>query len=309
MKSKKAASPVLKNGYFLRQRREGIIFISLWLTGFLVFRLFPSLFSLVCSFSDFKLFGGIKKWGLMNYAEIISGKNILSSLLATFRYTMITVPLRLAAALFAAMLLNRKIRGMSFFRTVFYIPSVLGSSVAIAILWKAVFRDDGTANAFLSLFGISPVSWLSEKRPAMFVISLLRIWQFGSSMVIFLAALKSVPSELYEAAEIDGAGRTRKFLSITLPFLTPVLFYNIVTQFGLAMQEFNAPFVITQGGPRNSTTLVSVLIYNTAFQMKDMGMACALTWVFFIIITVLSSFLFISQRFWVFYSDDMQEEV
>lgn len=309
MKTEKSVSAVSKKGYFTGRRREGLAFISLWLFGFMFFRLFPYLFSLVCSFSDFKLFGGIRKWGLMNYTEIFSDAKIISSLMVTFRYTLITVPFRLAAALLAAMLLNRKIKGISFFRTVFYIPSVLGSSVAVAILWKTVFRDDGTANAVLSALGMSPVNWLSEQHPALFVISLLRIWQFGSSMVIFLAALKSVPCELYEAAEIDGAGKMKKFTRITLPLLTPVIFYNIVTQFGLAMQEFNAPFIITQGGPRNSTALISMIIYNTAFQMRDMGMACALSWVFFIIITVIISFLFMSQKFWVFYGDETQEDI
>jgi len=298
-----------RSGYFSRQSKEGLVFISLWIAGFLVFRLFPLVFSLICSFSDFKLFSGINEWGVMNYREIFSDKKIMSSLAVTFRYTFITVPLRLAAALAAALLLNRRAAGMPFFRTVFYIPSVLGSSVAVALLWKIIFRDDGTANAVLAVFGAGPVNWLSGQKTAMFVISLLRIWQFGSSMVIFLAALKSVPQELYEAAEIDGAGRIRKFFRITVPFLTPVIFYNIVTQLGLAMQEFNAPYVITQGGPRNSTTLISLLIYNTAFQRHDMGMACALTWVFFIIISVLSSFIFMSEKFWVFYSGDKQEDI
>lgn len=298
-----------KTSYFRRRRYEGLAFISLWLTGFLIFRLFPSVFSLVCSFSDFRLFGGITRWGLMNYSEIISDKSVISSFAVTLRYTFMTVPLRITAALAAALLLNSSVRGSSFFRTVFYIPSVLGSSVAAAILWKAIFRDDGTANSFLSLFGLEPVNWLSGKNTALFVISLMRIWQFGSSMVIFLAALKSVPRELYEAAEIDGAGKIRKFIFVTLPFLTPVLFFSLVTQTGLAMQEFNAPFVITQGGPRGATTLISILIYNTAFQFRDMGMACALTWVFFIVTAVLISLVFCSQKLWVFYSGDSEEEL
>lgn len=298
-----------RKGYFSGRKREGLVFISLWLAGFVMFRLFPALFSLICSFSDFRLFGGISEWGLMNYRDIFTDSDIISSFSVTLKYSLITVPLRLLAALCIAMLLNRQVRGISFFRTLFYIPSVLGSSVAVAILWKSIFRNEGTANLILDSLGMPCVSWLSEPGSALFVISLLRIWQFGSSMVVFLAALKAIPSDLYEAAEIDGAGRMKKFLSVTLPFLTPVIFFNLVTQFGLSMQEFNAPFVITQGGPRGSTTLISVLIYNTAFQIKDMGMACALTWVFFIIVTVLISLIFITQKFWVFYRDDVQEDV
>lgn len=296
-----------RTGFSHKNQYEGLIFVSLWIAGFLIFRLFPLIFSLVCSFSDFRLFGGITKWGLMNYCEIFADSSIISSFLTTLKYTLLTVPLRILAALSAALLLGRNFRGSSFFRTAFYIPTVLGSSVAAAILWKAVFRDDGTANAFLEVLGFQPVSWLSGKNSAMFVISLLRIWQFGSSMMVFLAALNAVPGELYEAAELDGAGKTRKFFTVTLPFLTPSVFFNIVSQTGITLQEFNAPFIITQGGPRGSTTLISVLIYNTAFQLKDMGMACALTWVFFILIAVIVTAFFASQKFWVFYINDTGE--
>ncbi len=298
-----------KSGHFRRQNREGLLFISLWLTGFILFRLFPAVFSLIFSFSDFSLFGGVSRWGLMNYSEIMYDPDTLFSLFTTLKYSFITVPLRLAAAFSAALLLNNRLRGNAFFRTVFYIPSVLGSSVATAILWKAIFRNGGTANALLAALGLPEINWLSDRNGAMFVISLMRIWQFGSSMVIFLAALRSVPDELYEAADIDGAGSLRKFFFITVPLMTPVIFFNFVTQFGLAMQEFNAPFVITGGGPRGATTLISLLIYNTAFQMREMGMACALTWVFFIIVSVLVSLIFATQKFWVFYSDGSQEDI
>ena len=244
---------------------------------------------------------------MMNYEKIAGDITIITSLFTTLEYSLITVPLRLLTAFGVAMLLNRNIKGMAFFRTVFYIPSVLGSSVAVAILWTALFRNDGTANALLSAFGLPEVNWLSEKGSAMFVISLLRIWQFGSSMVVFLTALRSVPHDLYEAAEIDGAGKTRQFTSITLPFISPAIFFNLITQLGLAMQEFNAPFVITKGGPRGSTTLISLLIYNSAFQMRDLGLSCALTWVFFIVLSVLIAVIFSTQKHWVFYADETEE--
>ncbi|WP_044973733.1 sugar ABC transporter permease [Ruminococcus sp. HUN007] len=293
-----------KDGLIRKQEREGFNFVLLWLAGFIILRVFPAVFSLVCSFSDSSFFGRAQEWGLMNYRKIFSDINTLSSFAVTLKYTLITVPLRLITAFAVAALLSHSIKGMAFFRTVFYIPSVLGSSVAVALLWKAIFRDDGTANALLSALGLPAVNWLSAKGSAMFVISLLRIWQFGSSMVVFLAALRSVPGELYEAAELDGAGRIRKFVSVTLPFVSPVIFFNLITQFGLAMQEFNAPFVITQGGPRGSTTLVSLLIYNTAFPMHDLGLSCALTWVFFIILTVMITAVFATQKLWVFYGDE-----
>lgn len=294
--------------YFRQKENEGLLFISLWLAGFIVFRLFPSVFSLVFSFSDFNLFGGIEKWGFMNYIGIAADKKITASFAVTVKYAAITVPLKLIAALLAALLLNHAVKGIGFFRTVFYIPTVLGSSAAIAILWKALFRDDGLVNQFLVLLGHEKISWLSDTGNAIWVISFLRIWQFGSSMVVFLAALKAVPHELYEAAEIDGAGTIRKFFTITVPFLSPVIFYNMVTQTGLAFQEFNAPFVITQGGPRGSTTLISLLIYNIAFQEKNMGMACALTWVFFIVVSMIGALMFISQKYWVYYDGTPREE-
>ena len=296
-----------KNTQLTRHEREGLQFLSLWITGFIILRLFPAVFSFIFSFSDYSLFGGISEWGMMNYEKIAGDITIITSLFTTLEYSLITVPLRLLTAFGVAMLLNRNIKGMAFFRTVFYIPSVLGSSVAVAILLTALFRNDGTANALLSAFGLPEVNWLSEKGSAMFVISLLRIWQFGSSMVVFLTALRSVPHDLYEAAEIDGAGKTRQFTSITLPFISPAIFFNLITQLGLAMQEFNAPFVITKGGPRGSTTLISLLIYNSAFQMRDLGLSCALTWVFFIVISVLIAVIFSTQKQWVFYADDTEE--
>ena len=296
-----------KSRQLTRHEREGLQFISLWITGFIILRLFPAVFSFIFSFSDYSLFGGISEWGMMNYEKIAGDITIITSLFTTLEYSLITVPLRLLTAFGVALLLNRNIKGMAFFRTVFYIPSVLGSSVAVAILWTALFRNDGTANALLSAFGLPEVNWLSEKGSAMFVISLLRIWQFGSSMVVFLTALRSVPHDLYEAAEIDGAGKTRQFTSITLPFISPAIFFNLITQLGLAMQEFNAPFVITKGGPRGSTTLISLLIYNSAFQMRDLGLSCALTWVFFIVLSVLIAVIFSTQKHWVFYADETEE--
>ena len=296
-----------KKTQLTRHEREGLQFLSLWITGFIILRLFPAVFSFIFSFSDYSLFGGISEWGMMNYEKIAGDITIITSLFTTLEYSLITVPLRLITAFGVAMLLNRNIKGMAFFRTVFYIPSVLGSSVAVAILWTALFRNDGTANALLSSFGLPEINWLSEKGSAMFVISLLRIWQFGSSMVVFLTALRSVPHDLYEAAEIDGAGKTRQFTSITLPFISPAIFFNLITQLGLAMQEFNAPFVITKGGPRGSTTLISLLIYNSAFQMRDLGLSCALTWVFFIVLSVLIAVIFSTQKHWVFYADETEE--
>ena len=298
----KTSSPTKFQKFF--RKNYGFLFILLWLVGFLIFRLYPFISSFVYSFSDFQLFKGIKEWGLMNYKEVFTNKKILDSLGITFSYAFITVPLKLAFALFIAYILNYKIKGVGIFRTVYYIPSILGGSVAIAVLWKALFRDEGLINAVIKAFGGSGVNWLSDPDYALFIISLLRIWQFGSAMVLFLAALKGVPQDLYEAATIDGASKTRQFFSITIPLITPVVFYNLVTQLCQAFQEFNGPYIITQGGPRGATTLFSLLIYNRAFQDYEMGMASAMAWVLFVIVMTLSLIAFISQKYWVYYGDE-----
>ena len=245
----------------------GFFFILPWLFGFLVFKLWPMGSSLFYSFTDYNLFKGMNVIGtLQNYVNVFTTKKITTALTVTFKYAFITVPLKLIFALFIAYILNFKIKGVNFFRT-------------------------------------GP-SWLSDTKYSLFVICLLRVWQFGSAMIIFLAALKGVPQDLYEAASIDGAGKWRQFFSVTVPIITPVIFYNLVTQLCQAFQEFNGPYIITQGGPRNSTTLISLLIYNSAFKQYDMGMASAMAWVMFVILMIFTTIAFLSQKYWVFYSDE-----
>lgn len=286
------------------RRNIGLLYILPWLIGFLVFKLYPFGSSLVYSFTDFNLFKGISEVGVMNYVEAFTSRKITTALKTTFKYAFFTVPLKLVFALFIAYILNFKIKGVNLFRTAYYVPSILGGSVAIAVLWKALFRDEGLVNTVLGFFGVNGPSWLSDPKYALFIICILRIWQFGSAMVIFLAALKAVPEDLYEAATIDGASKWCQFRSITLPMISPVIFYNLVTQLVQAFQEFNGPFIITQGGPRNSTTLISLLVYNYAFKSNDMGMANALAWIMFIIVLVFTIIAFVSQKYWVYYGDE-----
>lgn len=297
LNSKKTLVDVLKSNI-------GFFYILPWLIGFLVFKLYPFGSSLIYSFSDFNLHKGITEWGLMNYQEAFTSSKITTDLSTTFKYAFITVPLKLAFALFIAYILNFKIKGVNFFRTAYYIPSILGGSVAISVLWKAIFRDEGLVNTALGFFGIEGPSWLSDPGYALFIICFLRVWQFGSAMVIFLAALKAIPEDLYEAATIDGASKWKQFFSITLPLLTPVIFYNLITQICQAFQEFNGPYIITQGGPRNSTTLISLLVYNYGFKQNDFGMASALAWIMFIIVLVFTAAAFLSQKYWVYYGDE-----
>lgn len=283
---------------------KGVVFILPWFIGFCLFKGYPFLSSLVYSFSDYELFHGISKWGLMNYTDIFTNKKVITAFITTFKYAFMTVPMKLVFALFIAYILNFKIVGVKMFRTVYYIPSILGGSVAISVLWKAIFKDDGIINMLLGFIGVAGPHWLSNKGAALFIICLLRVWQFGSSMVIFLAALKGVSPDLYEAASLDGAGKWRQFFTITVPLITPIIFYNLVTQLVQAFQEFNGPFIITQGGPRGATTLVSLLIYNNAFKQYQMGLASAQAWVLFIILMIFTAILQYSQKHWVYYSDE-----
>ncbi len=286
------------------KKNIGFLFIVPWLIGFLVFKLYPFLSSLYYSFTDYNLFKGMTKFTLENYKNVFTVPAERRALIVTFKYAFMTVPLKLVFALFIAYILNFKIKGVGIFRTAYYIPSILGGSVAIAVLWKALFSDNGLIRSGFALIGIDAPHFMSDPNWALFMISVLRVWQFGSAMVVFLAALKGIPQDLYEAASIDGASKWRQFFTITVPLITPVIFYNLVTQLVQAFQEFNGPFIITKGGPLGSTTLMSLLIYNNAFVGYDMGKASAQAWVLFVILMIFTLISFWSQKHWVYYADD-----
>ena len=289
----------------LEQGYMGFVLILPWLIGFCIFKLYPFVSSLVYSFTDYDLFRGVQNVvGFQNYIDAFTKAKNVKALKVTFTYAFMTVPLKLIFALFIAYILNFKIKGVGLFRTAYYVPSILGGSVAIAVLWKALFKNDGVVNTILTMLGFESINFLADKNWALFIICLLRVWQFGSAMVLFLAALKGVPEDLYEAASIDGATKGRQFLSITIPLISPVIFYNLVTQLVQAFQEFNGPYIITTGGPRNATTLISVIVYNTAFKDYKVGMSSAMAWVMFVIVMILTIIAFVSQKKWVYYSDD-----
>ena len=289
----------------LEQGYMGFVLILPWLIGFCIFKLYPFVSSLVYSFTDYDLFRGVQNVvGFQNYIDAFTKAKNVKALKVTFTYAFMTVPLKLIFALFIAYILNFKIKGVGLFRTAYYVPSILGGSVAIAVLWKALFKNDGVVNTILTMLGFESINFLADKNWALFIICLLRVWQFGSAMVLFLAALKGVPEDLYEAASIDGATKGRQFLSITIPLISPVIFYNLVTQLVQAFQEFNGPYIITNGGPRNATTLISVIVYNTAFKDYKVGMSSAMAWAMFVIVMILTIIAFVSQKKWVYYSDD-----
>ena len=296
--------PKYKNGRDFVRKNFGFFFILPWWIGFAIFKLYPFMASLLYSVHDYNLFRTATFVGLQNYMDILSDNLTMKSFAQTFKYAFLTVPLELGFALFIAYILNFKIKGVNFFRIAYYVPSILGGSVSIAVLWRFLFKTDGLINMIAAKFGFEAFNWLGDPQGAFFVIILLRIWQFGSPMVIFLAALKGVSADLYEAAAIDGAGKWRQFFSVTVPLITPVIFYNFVTQLCNKFQEFNGPFIITQGGPLRSTTLVSLLVYNNAFKSYEMGMASAIAWLLFLIIMTFTVISFMSQKYWVYYSDE-----
>ncbi len=295
-----------KRGFAYKVKSNiGLLYILPWLIGFLLFKLYPFASSLYFSFTDYDLFKDVVSLiGIENYRHIFETAKIRKAFGVTFKYAFMTVPLKLMFALFIAYILNFKIKGVNLFRTMYYIPSILGGSVAIAVVWKFLFQQTGLINQILGVFGINGPNWLGDTKTALFVVCLLRVWQFGSPMVIFLAALKSVPTDLYEAAAIDGSGKLRQFISITIPLISPVIFYNLVTQLCQAFQEFNAPFIITEGGPLGSTTLISLLVYQNAFKTYQMGFASAISWLLFLIVMALTVISFMSQKYWVYYSDE-----
>ena len=284
--------------------RAGYAFLAPWLIGLFGLTLGPTLISLYLSFTRFDLFRPAQWVGLDNYVRIATDDpNFMASMRVTFLYVLFAVPLKLAFGLAVAMMLNRGIRGLPIYRAIFYLPSLLGASVAIAILWRQLFAGDGLVNAALANFGIVGPSWISNPQYALWTLVLLSVWQFGSPMVIFLAGLRQIPQDLYEAASIDGASRPRKFFSITLPLLTPVIFFNLVVQMIDAFQSFTPAFIVSRGtgGPLNSTLFYALYIYQEAFSHFQMGYAAALAWILLVLIAIFTAFSFLTSRFWVFY--------
>lgn len=282
----------------------GLLYIFPWIVGFLILQLFPLVSSLYYSLTDYQLLGKSGFIGFRNYIDIFTKDPLFwKSLKTTFIYVFIAVPCKLSFALFIAIILNTKIKGISLFRTLYYIPSILGGSIAIAALWRFLFMKTGVVNHALSLIHIPPLDWLGSPKIALFTISLVTVWQFGSSMVLFLAGLKQIPESMYEAARIDGSGSVRTFLTITIPLLSPIIFFNLIMQMVNVFQEFTAAFVITQGGPLKSTYLYGVMLYEQGFKFFHMGYASALSWILFIIIMVFTSLTFRSSGSWVHYGD------
>lgn len=282
----------------------GLLYVGPFILGLLIFKIYPFISSFYYSFTDFGLLKAAKFIGLNNYKYMFTQDPLFyPSLKSTLLYTLISVPGKLAFALLIAVILNLNVRFISVYRTVYYLPSILGGSVAIAIIWRSMFSREGIVNQFLGNLGISSVNWLGIPSMAIVTISLLSVWQFGSSMVLFLAGLKNVPKDLYEAATIDGASKLGIFFRITFPLLTPIVFFNLIMQTINAFQEFTAAFLITNGGPLNSTYLFGLKLYQDAFLYSKMGYASALSWILFLCIMAFTIIAFKSQKYWTHYED------
>jgi multiple sugar transport system permease protein len=283
----------------------GYLFLLPWFLGLLIVTAVPMVGSLALSFTRFNLLQPPRFIGIDNYARMLTDERLMNSLVVTFTYVFVSVPIQLVLALFLAVVLDRGVRGLPFYRSVFYLPSLIGGSAAIAVLWKQVFGSDGLINHVLGFFGLPTESWVANPDTALSTLITLGVWTFGAPMVIFLAALRQVPTEYLEAAEMDGAGRWRRFWHITVPMLTPIIFFNLVLQIIGAFQSFTQAFIVSggSGGPADSTLFYTLYLYQKGFANLDMGYASALAWLLLLIIAAFTAINFWASRFWVFYDD------
>ena len=278
------------------------LFMVPWLLGFFVLTLYPMIFSLYLSFTQYNILQPPQWVGWRNFFVMFVGNNqyprdtrFMNSLFVTLRFVFISVPLKLLFALAVAMLMNQKLRLIPFYRTIYYIPTLLGGSVAIAVLWRRLFAGDGAINTILRAIGFAnPPSWISTPKYALGTLIILAVWQFGSPMIIFLAGLKQIPHEYYEAASVDGASKPRQFFAITLPSLSPIIFFNMVMQMISAFQSFTQAFIVSggNGGPVDSTMFYSLYLYLRGFAWTEMGYASAMAWFLLLIIAVLTALSF-----------------
>jgi len=293
-----------RNWSSIKDNLAGYIYIGPWLLGFLAFLVIPIFSSLYYSFSDYHILDEPIFQGLANYREMMQDRMFWKSLEVTFVNAFTSVPFRLIFAFFVAILFNRAAKGVYIYQLVYYIPSIIGGSIAIAVMWRRLFMPDGAFNAILNAIGIpSEVSWIGNPDTALGTLVLLAVWQFGSSMLIFLAGLKQIPQSYYDAASIDGAGGVKRFFNITIPFMTPIIFFNLVMQMVHGFTVFTQAFVVSggTGDPLNSTLVYALYLYQRAFRYSEMGYSSALAWVLVLIIGVFTAVIFRSSRFWVYY--------
>ncbi len=284
-----------------KESTAGIVFTLPFTIGFLLFMIVPMGISLYYSFCKYDILSAPVFTGLDNFKTMFADETFYKSIKVTFFFAFVSVPLRLVFALLVAMLLLKTTKMTGFYRAAYYLPSIIGGSVAVAILWKRMFATDGVINKLLQAVGIDcSFSWLGNTKTAIWVLIILAVWQFGSSMLIFLSSLKQVPASLYEAADVDGANGVSKFFKITLPLLTPTIFFNLVMQMINGFLAFTQSYIITQGKPMNSTLFYTVYMYQQSFEFYNTGYGAALAWVMLAMIGLITLFLFATKKFWVY---------
>ena len=287
--------------FLYKESTVGHVFAAPFIFGFICFSLIPILTSLYYSFTDYSMGSKTIDWvGFTNFARLFKDEIFVKSLGVTLKYVFTSVPLKLAFALFVAFLLTRKSRMVTLYRSLYYVPSLVGGSVAVALVWKQLFARKGLINAVLVDMGLEKINWFGDEKLALIPLILMSVWQFGSSMIIFAAGLKEIPTSYYEAARMDGANGFQLFFKITLPCLSPIILYNLVMQTISAFMAFTQAFIITQGGPNNGTMMYSLYVYNQAFQYNNMGYACAMSWFMLVVMSIITLVIFKSSKMWVF---------
>ena len=300
-----ANQTAIKTKRYKKRDYQAFLYLMPWILGMLILQIYPFLCSFYYSFTNYQVSSSPNWSGLDNYRYLFTkDTEFWNSVKVTVVYTLYTVPGKLVMALAVAVFLNRNIKGINLIRTLYYILSLFGGSVAVSVLWKALFIDNGVINALLTGLSLPAIQFWGDPRYALKTICALEIWQFGSSMVMFLAALKQVPASLYEAASIDGAGKLQSFFRITLPQITPIIFFNLIMQTIPALQNFTSAFVITKGGPVKSTYVLGMKLYKEGFSYFKMGYASAISWAIFVMIVAVTMLLFRSSSVWVHYDDE-----
>ena len=286
----------------------GYLFIGPWLFCFLAFTLVPLLTSVGLSLMEYNMLSEPVFVGLRNFVDLFTEDQLFGkSLGVTFEFVFLAIPLRLVFALLVALILNRESKAVPIYRVVYYLPSILGGSVAVAVMWRYCFNRDGVFNTALRALGIAcDISWISNTNTAIWSLVLMFIWQFGSPMLIFLAGIKQIPKSYYEAAECDGAGAVKRFFKITLPMLTPIIFFNLIMQMIGGFMVFSQAMIVTEGGPLNRTLVYALYLYRQTFTYYRMGYGSAMAWILIAIVGVFTALVFKSSNYWVFYENEIK---
>jgi multiple sugar transport system permease protein len=302
------ASPLRQEKTFSwDENLAGYAFLSPWLIGFIFFIFLPIAASFVLAFTKYDILRAPRWVGLANFEKMFTRDfRYWRSVKVTFFYVFTAIPLRLAFALLVAMLLNTRRRMVATYRALYYAPSVVGTSIAVAVMWREVFGKEGLVNYLLAIIGIPGPAWLGEPKLAIWTLITLAAWQFGSPMLIFLAGLKQIPSELYEACSIDGASRWSRFVHVTLPMITPVILFNMVMQMISGFLIFAQAFVMSNGRglPMDSLLVYALYLYQQAFVNFKMGYSSAMAWVLLLVIAIFTALVFKSSQYWVFYESE-----